>query len=69
MFKDIMDKESTPLYTGLDKVKFRGMVKPGDRIKIDISTKKERHPFYFMHGELSVDGKVCANGDFSFAIM
>ncbi len=69
MFRDIMDKESTPLYTGLDKVRFRGMVKPGDRIKIDISIKKERHPFYFMHGELSVDGKVCANGDFSFAIM
>ena len=69
MFKDKMNESTTPLYTGLDKVKFRGKVVPGDRIKIDIQIKRERHPFYFMHGELSVDGKVCANGDFSFAIM
>lgn len=69
MFKDKMNESTTPLYTGLDKVKFRGKVVPGDKIKIDIQIKRERHPFYFMHGELSVDGKVCANGDFSFAIM
>lgn len=69
LFQDKMKDGTLPLYTGLDKVKFRGMVKPGDRIKIDITTRGERHPFYFMHGELSVDGKVCANGDFSFAIM
>lgn len=26
-------------------------------------------PFYFLSGELSVDGKLCMSGRFSFAIM
>lgn len=70
MFEEQMKKEGLiPVYTGLNKVKFRGQIKPGDRIKIDTVLVKERHPMYFLHGELSVNGKVCMNGDFSFAIV
>lgn len=70
MFEAQMQEEKViPVYTGLNKVKFRGQIKPGDRIKIDTKLVKERHPLYFLHGELSVDGKVCMNGDFSFAIV
>ena len=70
MFADKMQgKNCTPVYTGLDKVRFRGMVKPGDKVRIDTKLLKESHPLYMLHGELSVDGKKCMSGDFSFAIL
>lgn len=69
MFAEEMTKGMLPVYTGLNKVKFRGQIKPGDRIKIDTSLVKARHPLYFLQGQLSVDGKVCMSGEFSCAII
>ncbi len=70
LFADRMrEKDILPLYTGLDKVRFRGMVVPGDKIRIDTRILRESHPMYLLHGELTVDGKKCMSGDFSFAIM
>ncbi|WP_026518662.1 3-hydroxyacyl-ACP dehydratase FabZ family protein [Butyrivibrio sp. MC2021] len=70
LFADKMIQEGfIPVYTGLDKVKFRGMIKPGDKIRIDTKILKEFPPMYMLHGEISVDGKRCMNGDFSFAIV
>ena len=69
LFKDKMTDGALPFYTGLDKVKFRNKVLPGDRIKIDTKIEREMSPFYFLSGELSVDGKLCMSGRFSFAIM
>lgn len=70
LFADKMQGSScTPVYTGLDKVKFRGMVKPGDRVKIVTRLLRAAHPLYLLHGELSVEGKKCMSGDFSFAII
>ena len=55
MFEKQMKEEGfIPVYTGLNKVKFRGQIKPGDTIKIDTALVKARHPMYFLHGELSV---------------
>ncbi len=70
LFADKMSgKGVTPVYTGLDNVKFRNMIKPGDKIRIDTKVKREFHPMYKMSGELSVDGKKCMSGDFSFALI
>ncbi len=70
LFADRMrEKDILPLYTGLDKVRFRGMVLPGDKIRIDTRILRQSHPMYLLHGELTVDGKKCMSGDFSFAIM
>ncbi len=67
--KQMSEDGMIPVYTGLNKVKFRGQIKPGDRIRIDTQLVKERNPLYFLRGELSVDGRVCMNGEFSFAII
>ena len=48
---------------------FKDKILPGDRIKIDTKIEREMAPFYFLSGELSVDGKLCMSGRFSFAIM
>ncbi len=70
MFKDKMEKEGTlPLYTGLNKVRFKGIIKPGDTIKIETKLIRESHPMYLLSGKLSVDGKLCMSGEFSFVIM
>lgn len=69
LFADKMREEGAlPVYAGLDKVRFRRMVKPGDRIRVDIKLLRSCAPMYTLHGELSVDGERCASGDFSFVI-
>lgn len=69
LFADKMTEGVLPVYTGLDKVRFRGMIKPGDKIRIDTKILKQFHPMYVLHGEVSVDGRKCMSGDFSFAIV
>ncbi|WP_029233354.1 3-hydroxyacyl-ACP dehydratase FabZ [Butyrivibrio sp. VCB2006] len=70
LFADKMKQEGVlPVYTGLDKVRFRGMIRPGDNIKIQVKLKRESHPLYALSGEISVDGKKCMSGEFSFAIV
>ena len=70
LFADKMTQEGfIPVYTGLDKVRFRGMIKPGDTIRIDTKIVRECPPMFMLHGEVSVDGKRCMSGDFSFAIV
>lgn len=69
MFKDKIKDGCLPVYTGLDKIRFRGMIKPGDSIKIDTKLLRSSHPMYVLHGEVTVDGKKCMSGDFSFAIV
>ena len=69
LFENEMKEGTLPVYTGLDKVRFRGMIHPGDLIKIDVSLVKKSHPLYALKGVVSVDGKKCMSGDFSFAII
>ena len=57
-----------PVYTGLNKVKFRGMVKPGDTVEMRCHLTKSRHPFYFAEGTVTCQGKKCVSAEFSFAV-
>ncbi len=59
----------TPLYTGLNNVKFRGQVKPGDIFETQCELVRSRGNFYFAKGIGSVDGKVCVSAEFSFALV
>jgi len=59
----------TPLFTGLDKVKFRSPVKPGDTFETECTIIKSKAPFYWAKGTGSVNGKLCVSAEFSFAIV
>ena len=59
----------TAYYTGLDRVRFRRMVRPGDTIRITAQLTREKHPFYFAHARAEVEGELCCEGDLSFAVM
>lgn len=70
LFCDEMSGENVlPLYTGLNNVRFKNPIVPGDLVEIEVSKKDEKPPFYFMKGKVSVEGKLCMRGEFSFAIM
>lgn len=58
-----------PYYTGLNNVKFRHTVKPGDRLSILCKIERAKHPFYFARGEIRVGETVCVSADFSFVLM
>lgn len=62
-------EEKTPYFTGLDKVKFRNKVLPGDTIETECRITRSKGVFYFAEGTASVNGKLCVSAQFSFALM
>ncbi len=66
--EDKIQSDQLPFFTGLDKVKFKHPVKPGDLFETKCEITKIREPFYFAKGVGSVNGKVCVSAEFSFAI-
>lgn len=59
----------TPMFTTLDKVKFKNPVKPGDTVTTECSLVTSRSVFYFCKGAVKVGDKVCVTGEFSFALV
>lgn len=68
LMNDALSGGQIPVYTGLDKVKFRNPVRPGDTIETQCRIKRAKHPFYFAEGKAFVGGKLCVSADFSFAV-
>ena len=68
LMEDSMREGKLPVYTGLNQVKFRSPVKPGDRIETRCRMKRSKHPFYFAEGTVTVDDRLCVSGEFSVAI-
>lgn len=59
----------TPYFTGINKVRFKNPVRPGDTLKIECSLMREKSPFYFANGKGYVNGKLSVSGEFSFALV
>lgn len=68
LMQDALDEGKLPVYTGLNNVRFRSPVKPGDTVEAQCRIKRAKHPFYFAEGTISVDGRLCVSAEFSFAI-
>lgn len=62
-------KGHTPLFTGLDKVRFKNQVKPGDTLVMKCSLVKSRPPFYFAKGKGYVNEKLAVSAELSFALV
>ncbi|MEL7608730.1 MAG: 3-hydroxyacyl-ACP dehydratase FabZ [Bacillota bacterium] len=61
-------KGSTPYFTGLDKVRFRRKVTPGDTLEIESAIVGEKGPFFFAEAKGSVGGEVAVSAQFSFML-
>ncbi len=64
-----MAENKTPYFTGLNNVKFKGQVKPGDTLETICKLTRNRGAFYFGEGKGYVNGKLCISAEFSFALV
>lgn len=68
LMEDALAHGQLPVYTGLDKVRFRAPVRPGDTVETRCAIKRVKKPFYFAEGTASVNGNLCVTAEFSFAV-
>lgn len=61
-------KGKLALYAGVDGVRFKNIVRPGDRFDMEIELTKFKGPVCKAHGIGKVDGKVCVEADMTFAL-
>ncbi len=59
----------TPYFTGMNNVKFKNKVLPGDKIVFKCRIEKSKGMFYFIKGSGYVNDKLCVSGDLSFAVV
>jgi 3-hydroxyacyl-[acyl-carrier-protein] dehydratase len=57
------------LFAGIDKVRFRRPVVPGDRLTITTELLVSRKRFGKMHGRAEVDGQLACEGDLMFSLV
>lgn len=69
LLADKCDGEILTLFTGLDKVRFKRQVKPGDTVCTECTITKSKAPFYWASGKAFVEGELCVSAEFSFAVM
>ncbi|MDR3021181.1 MAG: 3-hydroxyacyl-ACP dehydratase FabZ [Clostridiales bacterium] len=55
-------------FTGIKEAKFKDIVRPGDQLFINVELIRKVTNFYFAKGTITVDDKVVALADFSFAV-
>ncbi len=57
------------LFGGIDKMKFKKMVIPGDRLKLEVKIIKRKGPIGVGEALATVDGVIAAKGELTFAVV
>jgi beta-hydroxyacyl-ACP dehydratase FabZ len=60
-----VDGKKVFVLTGLDQVKFKRPVEPGDQLRLELTALKRRGSFWKMKGVATVDGKIVAQAELS----
>lgn len=63
------NKGKNALFGGVDKIKFKKQVVPGDVLKLEVKIIKQKGPIGVGEGIAIVDGKIAVKGEFTFAIV
>ena len=63
------NKGKNGIFGGIDKMKFKKMVIPGDRLKLEVNIIKRKGPIGVGEALATVDGKVAAKGELTFAVV
>ena len=63
------NKGKNALFGGIDKLRFKRQVVPGDRLKLEVKIKKKKGPIGIGQAIATVDGKVAVKGELTFAIV
>jgi UDP-3-O-[3-hydroxymyristoyl] N-acetylglucosamine deacetylase/3-hydroxyacyl-[acyl-carrier-protein] dehydratase len=62
-------KDKVVYFTGLDKVRFRQPVRPGDRLECELELIKRRGTFCKMRGTARVDGSIVAEAELMASVV
>ena len=68
IFKDEDLSGRLPVVAGLDKVRFKEMVRPGDTLFLEVKYKNKMAGVYFLHAKVTVNGKTSAFFDIACAL-
>lgn len=63
------NKGKNAVFGGIDKMKFKKMVVPGDRLKLEVKIIKRKGPIGVGEGIATVNDKVVARGELTFAVV
>ena len=63
------NKGRNALFGGINNLKFKKQVVPGDRLKLEVKIIKKKGPIGIGEALATVNGKVAVKGDLTFAIV
>ena len=63
------NKGKNALFGGIDKMKFKKMVVPGDRLKLEVKIIKRKGPIGIGEAIATVNGALAAKGELTFAVV
>lgn len=63
------NKGKNALFGGIDKLRFKKQVVPGDRLKLEVKIIKRKGPIGIGEAIATVEGKVAVKGELTFAIV
>ncbi len=62
------DEEGTPLFLGIDKLRFKKQVRPGDRLDYRIEVKNIHSSIIVVSATAKVDGKIAVKGELMLGV-
>jgi 3-hydroxymyristoyl/3-hydroxydecanoyl-(acyl carrier protein) dehydratase len=70
MYREVIDRETKLMYfTGLDNVRWRQPVFPGDTLRMELTVVRMKARFFKLRGEAFVDGHLVAEADITSALV
>ena len=63
------NKGKNALFGGIDKLRFKKQVVPGDTLRLEVKIIKKKGPIGIGEAVATVDGKIAAKGELTFAIV
>ena len=64
-----MLKSNLALYSGLENVRFKAQVRPGDTVEVRSTLVEIRYPMVIINSEAKVNGKQCSRGTLKFFLI
>lgn len=62
------NKGKIAFFAGIDKVRFKKSVFPGDTLRLEVRMTRQRGPIGFGEGKAFVEGALCASAEIMFAV-
>ena len=69
LLADGVPKNKTPYLVGLDSVRLKRSVTPGETFESECKVERVKEPFYFTNCASYVNGKLCVKARLFFALM